>query len=510
MFFINLFRLILLTVVYSFAAPAYSAVPLEVTFCRNGQQNNMCGSKATRQNEYSAWLLSDGVLGKCGPNTAFPNAAPKPVVFVSVDTDNALGLDFSTSDCWGGGSYPNMAEGLRGSFTKVGSSCPANSVRNGDSCTCSAGFFEEGGQCSSEMSLEAACGVSLYNSGSINRSSVTLDGNISDGVYCQPQGDDVKPGLACAMTFEKDIGWKTDDGKWHSRGVLQPRMIGSKFQPCVPGIDPESNPPDPVKPPDLPKKQDKVCPNGYPGDIGGETKCIPSFGYNGVDFAPKTKSTETATAKVDTITKTECAVGKCTTTQTIKSTDKATGQTTTTESATTEVDRDWCNKRENKDKCAANGKPAYSGQDTKASGDGTGNGDGAGDGEDRGGRCGAKGQPACKIDETGTADGKNAFDESKGSMDADYQKQLSTLQQITSPADKDTNLGFTGFNWLTHKPCSPWNLGEMEINGTSYRLDVNICVIEPYVVPVMNFLWILGTIFFTIGRVSSVMGAKVD
>ncbi|MBI1623941.1 hypothetical protein [Comamonas suwonensis] len=393
-------------------------------------------------------------------------------------------------------------------INKINDVCPENSSESGASCSCNASFFEEGGQCVAEMSSEKACGVALYNSGSATRSPVTLDGNIADGVYCQPQGDDVKPGLACAMTFEKDIGWKTDDGQWHSRGVLQPRMIGGNFQPCVPGIDGDNNPPDPAKPPELPKKQDNACPNGYPGDIGGETKCIPSFGYNGVDFAPKTKSSETATTKTDTTTKTECSSGKCKTTETVKVTDKATGQTTTTENVTTEVDRDWCNKSENKDKCAANGKPPYAGQGTDSSGTEAQNGDG--DGEEKGGRCGAKGQPPCKIDETGTPTGEGKFDPALDKQAQDHQHRMDTLGGIKSTADKDTSMGFTGFAWLTHKACSPWNLGDLKILTETFKIELNICVIEPYVIPVMNFLWILATIFMTFSRVASVMGAKVD
>ncbi|WP_144445416.1 hypothetical protein [Comamonas sp. 26] len=388
------------------------------------------------------------------------------------------------------------------------SACPDNSTASGSTCTCKSDFNEENGQCVAQMSSEKACGIALYNSGSVTRVSVTLDGNVDDGVYCQPQGDDVKPGLACAMTFEKDIGWKTDDGKWHSRGVLQPRMIGGNFQPCVPGIDPSNNPPDPAKPPEIPKKQDSACPNGYPGDVGGQTKCIPSFGYNGVDFAPKTKSSETATSKTNTTTKTECASGKCTTTETVKVTDKATGQSTTTENVTTEVDRDWCNKAENKDKCAANGKPPYSGQGTGSSSNGTGNGDG--DGDDKGGRCGAKGQPPCKIDETGTPTGEGKFDALLDKQAQDHQSRMDTLGGIKSTADKDTSMGFSGFAWLTHKSCSPWNLGDLKILTETFKIELNICAIEPYVIPVMNFLWLLATVFMTFSRVASVMGAKVD
>lgn len=398
---------------------------------------------------------------------------------------------------------------------QIGSVCPSNSSDNGSSCTCNSGFSEDNGQCVAEISSEKACGAAFYNSNAFADGSnlVVLEGHISDGVYCQPQGDSIKPGLACAMNFERLGSWKSDDGKWHSQGTLSPRMIGSNFQPCVPGIDPENAPMDPKKPPELPKKQDPKCPNGYKGDVGGKEACIPSYGYNGVDFAPKTKYSENDKTRTETTTKTECAEGKCTTTVTEKVTDKATGQSTTTSSSTTEQDRDWCAKPKNKDQCAANGKPAYSGQGTGVSGggSGSGNGNGNGDGDDQGGKCGAKNQPPCKIDEQGTPDGKNAFDDAKGQLDRDHQSKLDTLGKIQSAGDKNTSLGFDGgFAWLTHRTCMPWNFGALEIYGRSFQIEVNVCPIESIISPVMNFLWILGTLFATIYRVSAVMGAKVE
>ena len=155
-------------------------------------------------------------------------------------------------------------------LTKDASSCPANSTpaQIGSGCTCNSGYIEEGGQCVAELSNEAACGAAFYNNGNFKTETVRLEGNISDGAYCQEMGDSIKPGLACTMRFDKGMAWKTDDGKWHSEGTLQPQIIGGKFQPCVPGIDGSGDPPDPKKPPDLPKKQDR----------SGAGACQPSAG----------------------------------------------------------------------------------------------------------------------------------------------------------------------------------------------------------------------------------------
>lgn len=384
--------------------------------------------------------------------------------------------------------------------------CPDNSSLAQGGCSCDIGYSEEGGKCVNELSNEAACGAAFYNSGSFIQESVRLEGNVSDGAYCQEMGGGIKPGLACTMRFDKNMAWKTDDGKWHSEGTLQPQIIGGKFQPCVPGIDGSGDPVDPEAPKDLPKKQDPTCPNGYKGSVGGEERCIPSYGYNGVDFAPKTKYTENDKTRTETTTKTECALGKCTTTVTEKVTDKAKGNVTTTESSTTEQDRDWCNKPENKNSCASNGKPSYSGHQTGSSGGG-----GNGDGEDKGGSCGGVNQPPCKIDEKGTPDGKDAFDSLLDKQAQDHQQRMDALNSIKSTSDKDTSLGFSGgFQWLTHKSCMPWNLGAMQIGNYSKEIEVNICAIEGIIAPVMNFLWILGTLFATIARVGAVMGARIE
>lgn len=412
----------------------------------------------------------------------------------------------SSSNYWFCASSLDPLIANYGVYLFKGYSCPANASLAGTDCGCNSGFKEENGQCVETLTLDQACGAAFY--GNTNWAEpVRLEGNVSDGTYCQPMGDSIKAGLACAMNFQKNMAWKTDDGAWHSEGVLQPQMIGGRFQGCVPGLEPTEGPPDPAKPPEVPKKQDKTCPNGYQGQVGGETKCVPSYGYNGVDFAPKTTVKDNDKTRTETTTKTECASGKCTTTVTEKVTDKATGSSTTSSSSTTEVDRDWCAKAENKDKCAENGKPPYVGQGTGSSGGGGGDGDG----EDKGGRCGAKGQPPCKIDETGTPDGEGKFDSLMDKIAQDHQQRIDALNGIKSTGDKDTSMGFSGgFQWLQHKTCMPWNLGRIPIMSETIDIEVNICAIEPFIAPVMNFLWILGTLFATVYRVSSVMGAKVE
>lgn len=395
--------------------------------------------------------------------------------------------------------------GVSSMVSKVGSSCPANSTQSGTSCTCNTGFNEENGQCVQGINATKACQISMVNDAFANwgnGSQVTLNGSVSSGQYCYPIDESIRPNTACAMDFELDVGWKADDGSQYSRGILRYSMTAGAPQPCVPGAGDEIG--GDVKK-ELPKEKDKSCPNGYQGTVGGQTACIPSYGYNGVDFGVKTVTKTNDKEIVETTTGVKCESGKCTTTTTTKTTDKATGQTTTTSESRTEVDRDWCSKPANKDKCADNGKPPYSGQQTGGTtvGGGTGgNGSGGnGDGEDKGGGCGGKDQPPCKIDEKGTPESKGMLDSAEDQQAQAHKERMDTLGKIQQKGDKDTSVGFDGFSWLTHKACSPWALGTMQINGRSFELKVDICAIEPYITAVMNFLWVLGTIFMTLAMV---------
>ena len=464
----------------------WAAVPLGTLYIHQGDSSQAKYSSVSEACQFTKTIY---------PNLGAYLGAPKGDVYYSCSwqrTEN--GSNFT--------DYVGLVYEVAG--------CLEGSSQSGSSCVCTSGYFEENGRCVSQLSNEAACGAAFYNSGSFDTGPVRLEGNIGQGTYCQDMGNSVKPGLACAMNFEKQMSWKTDDGKWHSEGVLSPTMIGGKFQPCVLGVDNTQGPSDPAKPSELPKKQDPTCPNGYKGDVGGKEACISSYGYNGVDFAPKIKTTENDKTRTETTTKTECASGKCTTTVTEKVTDKATGSSTTNSSSTTEVDRDWCSKPANKDQCAANGKPPYVGQGTGVS-SGNSNGNGGGDGDDKGGKCGAKNQVPCKIDEKDTPTGEGKLDQYLDKQAEDHQKRMDTLNGIKNTGDKDTSMGFEGgFGWLTHRPCMPWNFGTFSIMGQSIDITVNICAIEPIVAPVMNFLWVLATIFITVARVGSVMGAKVN
>lgn len=168
----------------------------------------------------------------------------------------------------------------------------------------------------------------------------------------------------------------------------------------------------------------------------------------------------------------------------------------------------------------AQGDGGSSGGPSNAAGVGSGGGGGGGSGaapgyaEKKEGEeqkaCGAPGQPKCSIDETGMP---NAADAYKGTGDAwnqAKQQQDGFLSGLTNKSDKDTSWGVSSLSWLNHDTCRPWDLGTFTIMGQQKNIRVDICVIEPYVIGVMNFLWIVATFFMTISMVFRVMTRTGD
>ncbi|RYH64324.1 MAG: hypothetical protein EON54_06685 [Alcaligenaceae bacterium] len=113
--------------------------------------------------------------------------------------------------------------------------------------------------------------------------------------------------------------------------------------------------------------------------------------------------------------------------------------------------------------------------------------------------CGAPGQPKCRIDETGTPDGKGVFDDAKKQFDDADKQRNDELEKIKGTSDKDTSWG-QSFGWVQHGGCVPWNLGTLPL-GAGIPIEVDICPIMPYIEWVTSFLWGLATFALTIGMV---------
>lgn len=155
----------------------------------------------------------------------------------------------------------------------------------------------------------------------------------------------------------------------------------------------------------------------------------------------------------------------------------------------------------------SNGGPS-SAAGTGGGAGGGGAGAGTGYGEKKEGKeqlaCGAPGQPKCAIDEGNMPKASDAFTGSGDIFKQAKDQQDAFFASVTEKGDKDTSWG-VNLSWVEHASCQPWNLGTMVIMGQSFNLEVDICVIEPYVVAVMNFLWAVATFFLTIGMVFRVM-----
>ncbi|WP_208933678.1 hypothetical protein [Paracidovorax avenae] len=128
-----------------------------------------------------------------------------------------------------------------------------------------------------------------------------------------------------------------------------------------------------------------------------------------------------------------------------------------------------------------------------------------GDGKEQA-ACGAPGQPKCKIDESGTPDGKSAYDGPGKSLDDAFGKAREQLEGVKSTGDKDTSWGIVP-SWLQHGGCTPWVLGTLPL-GEPREIKLDVCAILPYVEAVTSFLWAIGTFVATLAMVFRVTTAS--
>lgn len=120
--------------------------------------------------------------------------------------------------------------------------------------------------------------------------------------------------------------------------------------------------------------------------------------------------------------------------------------------------------------------------------------------------CGAPGQPKCKIDETGTPDGKSVFDGPKKSLDDAFVEAKKQLDGVKSAGDKDTGWGVVP-SWMQHASCTPWSLGTLPI-GDGREITIDVCRIMPYIEAVTSFLWAITTFVATLAMVFRVTTAS--
>ncbi|EED69286.1 hypothetical protein SR914_02230 [Comamonas testosteroni] len=373
---VHFFRWCFVFCFFAVSLTSHAAVPLQDLYCRDGQQGNMCGSRESRKAAYQAWLESPGVRGVCG-NGSSPAINS---VFVIAESPTSITFNFDERGCDGSGPYGNSGEGLRGSFSRVQSSCPANSTQSGSSCICNSGFTQSGDQCLPPNKDDKCAGdfnLSGFalGSGKLLDSQI-LNGEVPSGDMCWPYDS---PSSGCTVRFVQDKvvtmpgGTKQTYGRI---GMYQGAPGATQGKACdVPAATPgdgttveekcskagyassESTPGGRVCL-DPPK-----CPGGFGGEVTfqGVTQevCVKDQGTNVVksEKNTETKNKDGSTDKVNE--KTTCQGKTCTTEKTTTNTPSGGGSSTVINSSTVvQSKEDYCKSNANSAQCnsSANGE----------------------------------------------------------------------------------------------------------------------------------------------------------
>lgn len=115
--------------------------------------------------------------------------------------------------------------------------------------------------------------------------------------------------------------------------------------------------------------------------------------------------------------------------------------------------------------------------------------------------CGLPGNPACKIDESGTPDGKGYSSDATGKLGSDWDKLDGLLSSIQNKGDKDTSWSMP--SWLPASSCTAWNLGTLPV--VNVAITVDLCPLKTMIDGVISFFWLVGTFMAVLGMVSNVM-----
>lgn len=363
----HLYRLILGAFLTLCCLQSWASVPMVDTWCRDGAAGNMCGSKGTRAAAYEAWLKSPGVLGECGSGT-YAGKVPPITVYVTDETATRLALNFWKTDCWGGGRYDNSAGGYMATFTITGSSCPANSIKSGTSCTCNAGFLEKDGQCL-PPNRDDKCAGDFTLSGFALGSGKLLDtqimkGEIPGGDMCWPYD---APGSGCTVNFVQDKVVTMPDGSKQTYGRVG-MYVGPPGTTQGKACD--------IPAPDTTVSADcktvgsasyggvsravcadaPKCPGGFGGEVNGVEVCVKDDGANVVRSEKNTDTKNPDGSTTNVKEKTTCQGTVCTTEKTTTNTPAGGGSSTTNITNVSQPKEDYCKANANAAQCGKDGK----------------------------------------------------------------------------------------------------------------------------------------------------------
>ena len=366
-----------------------------------------------------------------------------------------------------------------------GAYCPANSTPSGGQCQCNAQFEENSSHNAcvpKKTENETQC--SLMGAGGFTRGQT---GKTAGSV----------PNQACFLT---DPPFPGEEGKGclmdNMDAVMVPNSDGTRSfsatgkytgAACTPAADPVLGDPKATK-------EDK-CPGGFEGTVNGVSKCIASEPDKGIEGVKTTTKNNADGSTTQIKEETKCTGAMCTTTRTETNTPAGGGTPTTQVSGTTQTLADKCATDKTNPVCTKTGTTP------PTQGGSSGNGD-----DEDGMECGIEGKPACKVkvDEQGTPTGQDAI--SQDGLNAAMDKAEEGIAKAIDKTNMDTSWGGVP-QWFNSGSCTPWQLGTLPI--INKQITLNICVIQPYVIGVMTFLWVVGTFFAIIGMVGRVVGAGV-
>jgi hypothetical protein len=112
--------------------------------------------------------------------------------------------------------------------------------------------------------------------------------------------------------------------------------------------------------------------------------------------------------------------------------------------------------------------------------------------------CGLPNTPPCKIDETGTPDGKDTIKDTD--LKSQFDKIDGSLTAIKDPSGLNSSWGLTPF-WLTPGSCHAVDVMSLPAKLNMPPISLDICPLLPKIYTLMDLLWIVWTFGATVAMV---------
>lgn len=348
--------------------------------------------------------------------------------------------------------YAGTAAGPTGQTTGGGAlACPANSTNTAGDCSCTAGYIETNGSCSPQVS---ACQAKLGTVKTVNRTvgftRSTADSDLSFvGTIVQ-----TPPGTALCQNGCIVETSSTGTAAWTSMVPTAQGLYRKSLDLVATYNGTACSSSNTSDPPNNPKTPDPVCP-GYVGEVNGKIGCFGTASKPVVTAEGPRPEAFPAPGNPAAGEKPDTGAG---------SGIGGAGRTPSTGAG------------------GNAGGPASAAVGPS----GTASAPSAGLEQLN---CGAPGQAPCRIDESGTGDGKTAYDAAKTALDTNSASSKTAIDgaaSITAPSWSFTFQFPTG--------CTPYNTG---IKG----FVMNPCTVQPVIHDLMSMIWAAVTAFAIIGMV---------